>query len=82
MSITLFSWNVNGVRAAEKKGFLDWFGRVNADVVSIQETKARPEQLSEALLKPPGYSATFASAEKPGYSGVCSWSRLPVSKSR
>lgn len=82
MSITLFSWNVNGVRASEKKGFLDWFGRVNADVVSIQETKARPEQLSEALLKPPGYSATFASAERAGYSGVCTWSRLPVSKLR
>ncbi len=76
--IKLISWNVNGIRAAEKKGFLDWFGASSADVICVQETKAQPDQLSEALLKPAGYTSAFASSEKKGYSGVGTWSRLPV----
>lgn len=78
--IKLVSWNVNGIRAAEKKGFLDWLRDGQADVVAIQETKASPEQLSAALLAPPGYEAAWCSAEKKGYSGVCTYSRLPVKK--
>jgi len=75
----LLSWNVNGLRAAEKKGFLDWLAQADADVVAIQETKARPEQLSAALLNPPGYQAYWSSAEKKGYSGVGAYSRqLPL----
>jgi exodeoxyribonuclease III len=78
--IKLISWNVNGIRAAEKKGFLDWLGASQADVVAIQETKAHPDQLSKALLGPPGYAAQWCWAEKKGYSGVCTYSRLPVVK--
>jgi exodeoxyribonuclease-3 len=48
----LYSWNVNGTRAAERNGFLKWFEAVGADVVCLQETKARPEQLSPELLNP------------------------------
>ena len=48
----IISWNVNGIRAAEKKGFLDWIAASGADVVCIQETKARKEQLSPELLAP------------------------------
>lgn len=72
----LVSWNVNGIRAAEKKGFLEWLSGCGADIVSIQETKASPEQLSEALLKPDGYEVYFASAERKGYSGVAVYTRI------
>jgi exodeoxyribonuclease-3 len=66
---------VNGLRAAEKKGFLDWLKHSRADVVAVQETKAHPEQLSEALLHPPGYHAAWNAAEKKGYSGVGTYSK-------
>ena len=72
----LISWNVNGLRAVEKKGFLDWLRRSRADVVAVQETKARPEQLSPALLRPPGYQAEWNWAEKKGYSGVATYSKI------
>lgn len=48
----IISWNVNGIRAVEKKGFVDWLLRSEADVVCVQETKAQPAQLSQALLLP------------------------------
>lgn len=71
----LFSWNVNGIRAAERKGILDWIAREKPDVLCVQETKARPDQLSEALLHEHGYHVVWASAEKAGYSGVATFSR-------
>ena len=75
--LTLFSWNVNGLRAIEKKGFLDWLARSSGDVVAVQETKADPSQLSTALLNPIGYHVAWSSAEKKGYSGVGTYSRQP-----
>jgi len=75
MNWKLISWNVNGIRAAEKKGFLDWLAATNADVVAVQETKAHPEQLSDALLNPPGYQAAWNAAEKKGYSGTVTYTR-------
>ena len=48
----IVSWNVNGIRAVEKKGFVDWLLQSGADLVCIQETKAQPSQLSQALLLP------------------------------
>ena len=48
----IISWNVNGIRAVEKKSFIPWLLDTNADVVCIQETKANPSQLSEELLSP------------------------------
>jgi exodeoxyribonuclease III len=76
----LVSWNVNGIRAIEKKGFLEWLAASNADVVAVQETKAHPEQLSAALLNPPGYQAHWNWAEKKGYSGTGTYSRQPALK--
>lgn len=73
---TLASWNVNGIRAAEKKGFLDWLAGSGADIVCIQETKAHPDQLSDTLLHPDGYDTHFAWAEKKGYSGVAVYTRV------
>lgn len=66
----LYSWNVNGIRAAQKKGFMDWFNTVQPDIMGLQETKASPDQLDDELLKPPGYTTYWASAERKGYSGV------------
>jgi exodeoxyribonuclease-3 len=71
----LISWNVNGIRAAEKKGFVDWLTGSGADLVAVQETKAHPEQLSPALLNPAGYQATWNWAERKGYSGTATYSR-------
>jgi exodeoxyribonuclease-3 len=73
--LTLYSWNVNGIRAAEKKGFLDWLAQCGGDVVAIQETKAHPDQLSAGLLNPIGYHADWSSAEKKGYSGTATYSK-------
>jgi exodeoxyribonuclease-3 len=75
MNWKLVSWNVNGIRAAEKKGFLDWLAASDADLVAVQETKAHPEQVSELLQNPPGYQAAWNSAEKLGYSGTVTYSR-------
>lgn len=66
----LFSWNVNGVRAAQKKGFLEWLHQERPDVLTIQETKCHPDQLDPELRQPEGYHAYWAFAERKGYSGV------------
>ncbi|RMG82345.1 MAG: exodeoxyribonuclease III [Chloroflexi bacterium] len=71
----LYSWNVNGIRAAQKKGFLDWLQQVQPDVLGVQETKAQPDQLDDALRQPEGYHTYWASAERKGYSGVALYSR-------
>ena len=69
------SWNVNGLRAIEKKGFLDFLALSKADIVAVQETKADPQQLSSALVNPKGYHAYFASARRKGYSGVACYTK-------
>ena len=66
----LISWNVNGIRAVQKKGFLEWFKKEQPDMLCLQETKAHPEQLDENLLNVPGYTAYWSAAEKKGYSGT------------
>lgn len=71
----LFSWNVNGLRAAHKKGFLDWLLEAQPDILGIQETKAHPDQLDDEVLTPPGYHTYWASAERKGYSGVALYTK-------
>ncbi len=71
----ILSWNVNGIRAIEKKGFLEWFQKESPDVLCLQETKARPEQLSEKMMKPDGYHSYWSAAEKKGYSGVAIYTK-------
>jgi len=77
----LISWNVNGIRAVEKKGFIDWFSREKPDMLCLNETKAEPGQLSPQLLEPPiagkPYVNYWACAKKKGYSGVAIYSRIP-----
>lgn len=67
----ILSYNVNGIRAAIKKGFIDWLQVANPDVICIQETKAREEQVDTSLLEEIGYKYNYwFSAEKKGYSSV------------
>lgn len=73
--ITLLSWNVNGIRAVKGKGFLDWFSERHPDILCLQETKARPEQLDEDLLNVPGYHSYWNYPERKGYSGVALYTR-------
>lgn len=78
--LKLFSWNVNGIRAAQRKGFLEWLEETRPDVLSVQETKANPDQLDDELKNPSNYHAYWASAERKGYSGVGLYSKIePVS---
>ncbi|MCC7522910.1 exodeoxyribonuclease III [Candidatus Uhrbacteria bacterium] len=74
-TFTLVSWNVNGIRAAEKKGFLDWLKKSKHDVVCLQETKAHVGQLSPKLVHPDGYESYWSSAVKKGYSGTAIYTR-------
>ena len=71
----LYSWNVNGIRAAQKKGFLDWLHCEQPDVLTVQETKAWPEQLDPELRQPEGYHSWWVHAERKGYSGVGLYSK-------
>ena len=66
----LLCWNVNGIRAVKGKGFLEWLYKESPDIISLQETKAYPEQLDEDLLKPSGYHTRWNYPERKGYSGV------------
>lgn len=72
----IISWNVNGIRAAYKRGLLDFIMETDADLYCLQETKANKEQLSEELLNIAGYDNYFSSPLRKGYSGVCIYSRL------
>ena len=74
--IKLLSWNVNGVRAAVKKGALGALNMIDADIVCFQEIKAKPEQVPQQLLEWQGYTPYICSAQRPGYSGVAVFSKL------
>jgi len=66
----IISYNVNGIRAAIRKGFLEWLTDVDADIICIQETKAQPEQVPLFDIEALGYRSYWYSAVKKGYSGV------------
>lgn len=69
----LVSWNVNGLRAAVTKGFMDSFNELDADIFCLQETKLQPEQIQMEL---PGYEQFWNSAVKKGYSGTAVFTRI------
>lgn len=71
----LLSWNVNGIRAIERKGFLSWLAKESPDILCLQETKSHPNVLSENLKFPSGYHSFWSSAERKGYSGVAVYSK-------
>ena len=74
--IKLISWNVNGIRAAHRKGFIDWLIEEEGDIVSVQETKAHIDQLPRKLINIPGYTSYFSSARRKGYSRVGTYTKL------
>lgn len=73
---TVCSWNVNGLRAALKNGFMDWFCGVQADIVCLQETRLLPEEAPRELAAPEGYHVFWNPAEKRGYSGTATFTRI------
>ena len=76
----IVSWNVNGLRACVRKGFLDFLDASGADVVGLQEVRAFEHQLDARVRAPAGWHATFAPAERAGYSGVAIYSRAPAAR--
>ncbi len=77
----LVSWNVNGLRAITKKGFVEWFHETQPDILGLQEIKSEPSQLSEEVRAPVGYHAYFSpSRTRKGYSGVALYSKRPPLK--
>lgn len=69
------SWNVNGLRACASKGFGRWLEGSAAEVVGLQEVRARPEQVPVEVARPPGWHVNLVAAERPGYSGVGLYAR-------
>lgn len=76
----IITYNVNGIRAAIKKGLLDWLSSDPADIVCLQETKARPEDVNLDTLHATGYDSFWFSAQKKGYSGVAILTKLKPDK--
>lgn len=66
----IISYNVNGIRAAVKKGFIEWLEAADPDIVCLQETKAQPDQIPVFEFEAMGYKTYIQSAQKKGYSGV------------
>jgi exodeoxyribonuclease-3 len=75
MATKLYSWNVNGLRAAQRHGFEEWLMQAKPEIIGLQEIKATPDQLSGSLREPDGYHTYWSPAERKGYSGVALYSR-------
>ncbi len=73
--LRMVSWNVNGLRAALKKGFLDTLHELDADIFAIQEIKAMPDQLPDEVKNVPGYHVFWNPARRKGYSGTAVFTR-------
>jgi len=80
--VLLYSWNVNGIRAAAKRGLLAWLAAAQPDVLCLQETKSSVAELPESLTRPEGYTTYWADAQRKGYSGVATYSRRPAASWR
>ena len=71
----IITFNANGIRSAADKGFFRWLSAQDADVVCVQETRARIDQLSDGHFRPEGYHCSYYDAERPGYAGTALYSR-------
>lgn len=71
----ILSWNVNGIRAADRKGLFNWLKKESPDILCLQEIKALPEQVPPHLRNAPGYYIFLNSAERKGYSGVATFTK-------
>jgi len=75
-SLRIVSYNVNGIRAAMKKGLVDWIKTNPADIICIQETKAEKDNVAHAEITSLGYQDIWFSAQKKGYSGVAIFTKI------
>ena len=75
--LKMLSWNVNGIRAVDKKGAMQWFFEEKPDILCLQETKAQEDQIPKNLKDVDGYQSYFTNAERKGYSGVGMYSKIP-----
>ena len=71
----ILCWNVNGIRAAARGGFLEWLYKESPDILCVQETKASPDQLDDDLREPQGYHVYWDYPDRKGYSGVATFTR-------
>ena len=71
----IISWNINGIRAINGKGFLGWLEKSGGDVVCLQEIKATEDKIPAELKNPAGYFSYFNPAQRPGYSGVAAYTK-------
>lgn len=71
----IISWNVNGIRAVQKKGFVEWIAQESPDILCLQETKADISQFPKEVVEHEHYKCVSSSAVKKGYSGVATFSR-------
>ena len=78
--LRIVSLNLNGIRSAERKGFLPWLAKHKPDVLCVQEIKAQHADMTAEMLAPAGYHGHFHYAEKKGYSGVGLYSRQKPAK--
>ena len=74
-AIQILCWNINGIRAAEKRGFLEWLHQESPDILCLQETKAHVEQISQELIYPSGYHTYWNFPQRKGYSGVSTFTK-------
>lgn len=71
----IVSFNVNGLRAAARKGFAEWLATSGADIVGLQEVRAHADQVPPTSARPEGWHVHWSAAQRPGYSGVALFSR-------
>lgn len=71
----ILSWNVNGIRAADRKGLFNWFQNTQPDILCLQEIKANPDQFPPHLKNTPDYHVYIHQAQRKGYSGVATYSK-------
>jgi exodeoxyribonuclease-3 len=75
-AMRIYSWNVNGLRAIAQKNFFEWIREENPDILCIQETKLQENQLKDELKNIEGYFSYFSFADKKGYSGVATYTKI------
>jgi len=78
--IRILCWNVNGIRAVERKGFPEWLQRESPDILCLQEIKAHLGQISPGIQQPSGYHTYWNFPERKGYSGVATFTKESPSK--
>ena len=79
MSVKIISWNVNGIRAVEKKEALKWIDNAEVDILCLQETKCQPDQIPTGMFETEFLNLDVSSAEKKGYSGTAVYSMMKPS---